>query len=99
MAFLRVSNSGPILFLILIEDLIRRLLAVDNISVFVYADDIKLLSGSFSKLQIALNIVENWFAIWKLKIQPTKSEVITFFRKAAANTTSMDLILKEYPQS
>jgi len=42
------SVLGPLLFLIFIEDLIRRLIAVDNVSVFVYADDIKLLSGSFS---------------------------------------------------
>ena len=40
------SVLGPLLFLIFIEDLIRRLIAIDNVSVFVYADAIKLLSGS-----------------------------------------------------
>ena len=48
------SVLGPLLFVIFIEDLIRRLIAVDNESVFVYADDIKLLSGSPSKLQTLL---------------------------------------------
>ena len=79
------SVLGPLLFVIFIEDLIRRLIAVDNVSVFVYADDIKLLSHTPSKLQTSLNIVENWSANWQLKIQPTKSEVITFSRKPAAN--------------
>ena len=59
--------------------------AVNNVSVFLYADDIKLLSHTPSKLQTSLNIVENWSANWQLKIQPTKSEVITFSRKPAAN--------------
>ena len=72
---LQGSILGPLLFLIFIEDLIRRLVAVDNVSVFVYADDIKLFSGSSSKLQTALNNVENWSANWQPRIQPTKSEL------------------------
>ena len=58
------------------EDLIRRLVAVDDESVLVYADDIKLLSSYTSKLQTALKIVENWSENWQLRIQPTKSELI-----------------------
>ena len=58
------SVLGPLLFLIFIEDLIRRLIAVNNVSLFMYADDIKLLSGSLSKLQTALIIVKNWSANW-----------------------------------
>ena len=79
------SVLGLLLFLIFIEGLIRRLVVVDNVSEFVYANDIKLLSCNLSKLQTALNIVENWSANWQLRIQPTKSEVITFSRKLAAN--------------
>ena len=80
------SVLGPLLFLLFIEDLIRRLVAVDDVSVFVYADDIKLLSCHPLQLQSALHVVEDWSVNWQLRIQPTKSEFITFSRQPAAHS-------------
>ena len=57
------APQGSILFLIFIEDLIRKLVAVNDVSVIVYADDIKLFSSNPLKLQTALHTVENWSII------------------------------------
>ena len=54
---------------------------------FVYADDIKLLSCHPLQLQSALHVVEDWSVNWQLRIQPTKSEFITFSRQPAAHSS------------
>ena len=69
--------------MIFIENFIRRLIAIGNVS--TYANDIKLLSCNPSKLQTALNIVDNLSMSWQLRIQSTKSEHITYSRKPATN--------------
>ena len=43
-------------------------------SVYVFADDLKLLSSNPRDLQLALKIVETWSKEWNLPIQPDKSE-------------------------
>ena len=54
---------------------------VDDVSVFVYADDIKLL------IYDPTNCIKDCgMLVYKFRIQPTKSEIIIFFRKPAANS-------------
>ena len=76
------SVLGPLLFILFLEDLIRRLECMDRISVYVFADDMKILSCDPSQLQFALYVVEEWSINWQLRIQPTKSEHITFSRQS-----------------
>ena len=59
---------------------------VVGFSVFIYADNIKLLSSNSLKLQTIQHTGENWSMDWQLKTQSTKSELKTFSFKPAANS-------------
>ena len=74
------SVLGPLLFVLYLEDLIRKLQSIDGISVYVFADDLKILSTNPSSLQKALDVVNNWSINWQLPINPSKSEQIIFCR-------------------
>lgn len=82
------SVLGPLLFIIFLEILIRKLSEIEDVYVYVYADDIKLFSCNPINLQQSLNVVENWSSIWQLSIQPTKSEMITLRRNTQNNNLS-----------
>ena len=70
------------------EELIRSLQTFPSISIYAFADDLKLLGTDQVKLQNALNVVEEWSSEWQMKIQPLKSEQVTFLRnKSLTNTT------------
>lgn len=79
------SVLGPLLFLLYLEDLIRSLQRTTSTTVYAFADDLKLLNTDPSQLQQSLDIVERWCSIWQLKIQPSKSDHISF------SNTSLDL--------
>ena len=72
---------GPLLFLILVNDL---LLSLDksSISVYMYADDITIYSANSdlgqaeSSLQNAVDSVQSWFKNNKLLLNPKKSHVM-----------------------
>ena len=72
------SVLGPLLFILYLEDLLRRLSIFSNVSVFAFADDLKLLSTDPVQLQQATVMVEFWCSEWQMKVQPLKSEQITF---------------------
>ena len=69
---------GPLLFVIYIQDLIEALnQTCQNIEIYAFADDIKLLSTSHADLQEALSIVDDWMDRWGLKLNTDKSEHLT----------------------
>ena len=72
------SVLGPLLFLIYTNSLLKLLVKLTNVMTFAFADDIKLASTDPKSLQEALKITETWSKSWKLKLQQSKSEHITF---------------------
>ncbi len=86
------SVLGPLLFSLYLEELIRSLQTFPSISIYAFADDLKLLGTDQVELQNALNVVEKWSGEWQMKIQPLKSEQITFSRnKNLTNTTQLHI--------
>ena len=83
------SVLGPLLFLLYLDELIKRLTAISKVSVFAFADDLKILSSDANSLQTALNVVEDWSDTWQLRIQPTKSEYISFSRSSSSSSNSL----------
>lgn len=75
---------SPFLFAIFIDDVIAKVVAANvgchislvNVCVFLYADDILLLSPTLSGLQNLLAIVENELRIIDMRINATKSVCI-----------------------
>ena len=82
------SVLGPLLFILYVEDLIRKLCTTcQSVTVFAFADDLKLLCHDPVKLQEALEIVGKWTIEWQLPIQPNKSENIAFVHGTTQSTT------------
>ena len=84
------SVLGPTLFLIYVNDLLCSLHQhfYPSISLYAFADDIKLLSENVDELQRALDFIGEWTNDWQLKIQAAKSEHITFYpNKKGVNDT------------
>ena len=77
------SVLGPLLFLLYLGVLLKILEKMDNITVYAYADDLKILGTNCNSIQIALNKIENWSAEWQLNINCNKSEHITFSRTSS----------------
>ena len=69
------SVLSPILFNLFINDLII-LLEINGIMVRAYADDITWVCTSIYQTRRAVEIMENWITINKMKINPTKSGII-----------------------
>ena len=69
------SVLSPILFNLFINDLII-LLEINGIMVRAYADDIAWVCTSIYQTRRAVEIMENWSTINKMKINPTKSGII-----------------------
>lgn len=63
----------------------------NNVSLYVYADDVALIATCRSermatiRLQRALNATQEYFSAWKLSIHPEKSQHITFTNKRPKN--------------
>ncbi len=92
------SVLGPLLFILYLEDLLRRLNVFLNVSVFAFADDLKLLSTDPLELQQATYMVEYWCSQWQMKVQPLKSEQITFFRSSSSIFTQISINSSVIPQ-
>ncbi len=75
--------------MILINDLLKTLEIKTDVNFIAFADDLKLIGTQTLSLQHTLNLVNNWCKEWQLKIQPHKSEYITFANKSInqPNTT------------
>lgn len=69
------SIVGPILYLLYANSLLD-LLAAADVSVYAYADDIKLYSDDPAKLQTALSIVQSWCQDWQLCLSVNKCTVL-----------------------
>ena len=82
------SVLGPLLFILYLESLVRTLEErCTQTKIYAFADDVKLLSTDASDLQNAITVIENWSSKWDLKVQPTKSEHLSFlFSKTVPNT-------------
>jgi hypothetical protein len=72
------SVLGPLFFITYLEELLNMLKTCSNVSIYAFADDLKILSPNPQQLQSALNIVQLWSSEWQMKIQPSKSEHISF---------------------
>ena len=73
------SVLGPLLFILYLESLLRTLQdTCKQTKIYAFADDVKLLSNDANDLQKALDAIESWASKWSLKIQPTKSEHLSF---------------------
>ncbi|KAG7309924.1 hypothetical protein JYU34_004438 [Plutella xylostella] len=85
---------SPLLWNLVVDDLLRRL----NSSGFYtvgYADDLTILiSGKFENLhcsvmQAAMKIVEQWCREYRLKVNPSKTELVLFTNKRKLNNMSL----------
>lgn len=87
------SVLGPILFNIFCHDIPKP----QECQLAMYADDTaiitqnKNLETSIEDLQKSLDQVSNWFAKWKLKLNPTKSEAKIFTLKRYTNPTEIKI--------
>ena len=87
------SVLGPLLFNIYLNSLLIRLNENEYVKVFAFADDLKLISSSPRHLQQALYLVEEWCNLFKLQLNPTKSEHICFYERIHHNFfIGLDLI-------
>ena len=67
--------TSPTLFLIMFNDLMEKL--KDNgLNAMAYADDLVIIGVSKANLLKAIDIVEDWVAMNKLKINKDKSGVM-----------------------
>ena len=86
---------SPYLFNVFIDDLIIQCIDSNlgaifrdlNVSIIVYADDIILISPSDTHLQILLDICSSFSNLWKIKFNPTKSNIISFGRQFSIGDT------------
>ena len=87
------SVLGPFLFNAFLVPLLQTLSTIPNVKTFAFADDLKLLSTDPQSLQKALKLVESWSQNWQLKIQPTKSESISFTTSTQSLTPCASYII------
>ncbi len=73
---LQGSSYGPISFGAFLNDLLVSLEQL-NVSVFAFADDIKLSSPCAASLQLALNLVWEWCDEWQMTLNPEKCEILS----------------------
>lgn len=77
------SVLGPTLFILFINDIIR----FPKTKLALFADDTAVYSHSFwaevgnRQNQIQIDMIEKFFKEWKIKLNPSKTESITFTRK------------------
>ena len=72
------SVIGPLLFNIYINGLLLQVQAIPNVSVLAFADDLKLISSDYERLKEALLHVQQWCTLFNLKLNPLKSEHLSF---------------------
>ena len=92
------SVLGPLLFVLYIEDLLRTLKAdCPTVSIYAFADDLKLMSSEPNALKTAISIVETWTHLWQLNIQPAKTEHIVFERGKKTDQNTQPYIVSGVP--
>ena len=74
------SVLSPILFNIFINDLLLTY-EINGIMVRVYADDIACVWNSTEQTRKAIDIMNNWISINKMKINPKKSGIIRILNR------------------
>ena len=90
------SVFGPLLFLILINDLknackyASSLLFVDDTTIYIFGSNPKFI---FAKLQYNLNELQNWLASNKSQLSIEKTKYIFFRPKAYVVTNDLNLSL------
>ena len=80
---------SPTLFAIYINDLVDYINHLNcgihvggtQISLFLYADDIVLLSESEEGLQSMLNVLHVWCSMWRLDVNEAKTKILHFRNK------------------
>ena len=72
------SVIGPLLFNVYLNNLLQKLEILPDVKFFAFADDIKILSNKYEQLEKALQVVDEWCNIFKLKLNPSKSEYLSF---------------------
>ncbi|GFX58417.1 RNA-directed DNA polymerase from mobile element jockey [Trichonephila clavipes] len=77
------SILGPVLFNLYVNDIIK----TTNTMICMYADDTAILSRHYNPNTLTQNInehlahLEMWFSVWKIAINTSKTEAISFSRK------------------
>ncbi|GFS91105.1 RNA-directed DNA polymerase from mobile element jockey [Trichonephila clavipes] len=77
------SNLGPVLFNLYVNDIIK----TTNTMICMYADDTAILSRHYNSNTLTQNINEHlahleiWLSVWKIAINTSKTEAISFSRK------------------
>ena len=92
------SVLGPLLFAIYLGELLNILNDISHISVYAFADDLKIVSCNPTQLQAALNAVEKWSYGWQLKVQPVKSEHISFSRNCSLASSNFFINQIQIPE-
>jgi ribonuclease P/MRP protein subunit RPP40 len=86
------SVLGPALFIIYVND-ITHLWPSNTVSIKMFADDTKLYTvlqddSAFSAdLQLCLDSILDWSAVWQLKLAPTKCTVMRIKSRASHSFT------------
>jgi ribonuclease P/MRP protein subunit RPP40 len=86
------SVLGPVLFIIYVND-ITHLWPSNTVSIKMFADDTKLYTvlqddSAFSAdLQLCLDSILDWSAVWQLKLAPTKCTVMRIKSRASHSFT------------
>ncbi|GFS47232.1 probable RNA-directed DNA polymerase from transposon BS [Trichonephila clavipes] len=79
------SILGPVLFNLYVNDIIK----TTNTMICMYADDTAILSRHYDPNTLTQNInvhlahLEIWFSVWKIAINTSKTEKISFSQKTA----------------
>ncbi|GFU18063.1 probable RNA-directed DNA polymerase from transposon X-element [Trichonephila clavipes] len=77
------SILGPVLFNLYVNDIIKS----TNTMICMYADDTAILSRHYDPDTLTKNInthlahLEKWFSVWKIALNTSKTEAVSFSRK------------------
>ncbi|EFP10608.1 hypothetical protein CRE_01166 [Caenorhabditis remanei] len=70
------SVSGPLLFLVFINDLLLKLADISSLCIAAFADDIKLYSHDPLALQMGIDLVESWASDNSLPLAHSKTALL-----------------------
>ncbi|EFP08135.1 hypothetical protein CRE_17291 [Caenorhabditis remanei] len=70
------SVSGPLLFLVFINDLLLKLADISSLCIAAFADDIKLYSHDSLALQMGIDLVESWASDNSLPLAHSKTALL-----------------------
>ena len=88
------SVLAPLYFVLYLESLIKDLQEhCQNIQIFAFADDVKLLGQDQLEIKKALQIIEKWCENWNLCLQPKKSEHLSFVFSKSTNSNPLNFYI------